>query len=241
MPRIDGRSPDQLRPVKFTRNYIKWAEGSCLIEVGDTRVICTASVEDRVPLFMKGSGSGWVSAEYGMLPRSCSTRSPRTDARGQSSGRVAEIQRLVGRALRAAVDLKALGERTLWLDCDVIQADGGTRTASITGAYVALMDALAGLKQDGKLNRLALYEPIAAVSVGIISGVPMLDLNYHEDSQAAVDMNVVMTGSGKLVEIQGTAEHMPFTRSEMNALLNLAEKGIQELVARVKELASGPL
>lgn len=241
MPRIDGRAPDQMRPVKLTRNYIKWAEGSCLIELGDTRVVCTASVQEWVPTFLKGTESGWVSAEYGMLPRSCSTRSPRADARGQTSGRVAEIQRLVGRSLRAAVDLKALGERTIWLDCDVIQADGGTRTASVTGAYVALIDALSWLKQEGKINRLTLYEPIAAVSVGIVGGVPMLDLNYYEDSQAAVDMNVVMTASGRLVEIQGTAEQMPFTRAEMNALLNLAEKGIQELVAQVKALLTEPL
>lgn len=241
MARIDGRSPDQLRPVKFTRNYIKYAEGSCLVEMGDTRVICTASVEERVPLFMRGQGSGWVTAEYGMIPRSCSTRNPRDTSRGQASGRVAEIQRLVGRSLRAAVDLKVLGERTIWLDCDVIQADGGTRTASVTGAYVALHDALAYLKQQGQLNRLALYEPLAAISVGIVSGVPMLDLCYAEDSNAAVDMNVVMTASGKLVEVQGTAEHMPFTRAEMNSMLNLAEKGILKLIDIIKEMAPDPV
>jgi len=229
-----------MRPVKFTRHYNKYAEGSCLIEVGDTRVICTASIEERVPLFLRNTGSGWVSAEYGMLPRSCSTRNPR-DTRDRSSGRTSEIQRLVGRALRAAVDLKAIGERTIWLDCDVIQADGGTRTASITGAYVALMDALTYLRKNGQINRLAMYEPMAAVSVGIIGGVPMLDLNYSEDSQAAVDMNVVMTASGKLIEVQGTAEHMPFTRSEMNALLGLAEKGTQELITRLKEMFPEPV
>jgi ribonuclease PH len=230
-----------MRPVKFTRNYIKYAEGSCLIEIGDTRVICTASVEERVPLFLRNTGSGWVSAEYGMLPRSCSTRNPRESSREKGGGRTAEIQRLVGRSLRAAVDLKAIGERTIWLDCDVIQADGGTRTASITGAYVALADALTHLKRNGQLNRLALYEPMAAVSVGIINGTPMLDLNYSEDSQAAVDMNVVMTASGKFIEVQGTAEHMPFTRSEMNAMLTLAEKGTQELIARLKEMLPEPV
>ncbi|NLB96845.1 MAG: ribonuclease PH [Armatimonadetes bacterium] len=240
MPRIDGRAPDQMRPVKFTRHCNKYAEGSCLIEVGDTRVICTASIEERVPLFLRNTGSGWISAEYGMLPRACSTRNPR-DTRDRSSGRTSEIQRLVGRALRAAVDLKAIGERTIWLDCDVIQADGGTRTASVTGAYVALMDALTHLRKNGQITRLAMYEPMAAVSVGIIGGVPMLDLNYAEDSQAAVDMNVVMTASGKLIEIQGTAEHMPFTRSEMNALLSLAEKGTQELIARLKEMFPEPV
>jgi len=229
-----------MRPVKFTRHYNKYAEGSCLIEVGDTRVICTASIEERVPLFLRNTGSGWISAEYGMLPRACSTRNPR-DTRDRSSGRTSEIQRLVGRALRAAVDLKAIGERTIWLDCDVIQADGGTRTASVTGAYVALMDALTHLRKNGQITRLAMYEPMAAVSVGIIGGVPMLDLNYAEDSQAAVDMNVVMTASGKLIEIQGTAEHMPFTRSEMNALLSLAEKGTQELIARLKEMFPEPV
>lgn len=240
MPRIDGRAPDQMRPVKFTRHYNKYAEGSCLIEVGDTRVICTASIEERVPLFLRNTGSGWISAEYGMLPRACSTRNPR-DTRDRSSGRTSEIQRLVGRALRAAVDLKAIGERTIWLDCDVIQADGGTRTASVTGAYVALMDALTHLRKNGQITRLAMYEPMAAVSVGIIGGVPMLDLNYSEDSQAAVDMNVVMTASGKLIEVQGTAEHMPFTRSEMNALLGLAEKGTQELITRLKEMFPEPV
>ncbi len=230
-----------MRPVTFTRHFNKYAEGSCLVELGDTRVICTASVEERVPLFLRNPGSGWVTAEYGMLPRSCATRTPRDQGRDRAGGRTAEIQRLVGRSLRAAVDLKALGERTIWLDCDVIQADGGTRTASVTGAYIALADCLAHLKRNGQLQRLAIYEPIAAVSVGIVNGVPVLDLNYTEDSNAAVDMNVVMTASGKLVEVQGTAEHMPFTRAEMNALLNLAEKGIQELIQRQKELLPDPL
>ncbi|HEX2999912.1 MAG TPA: ribonuclease PH [Armatimonadota bacterium] len=235
MARVDGRTPNQMRPVKVTRNYNKYAEGSCLIEVGDTRVICTASVEERVPPFLRGSGGGWVTAEYGMIPRSCSTRNQRETGRGPS-GRTAEIQRLVGRSLRAAVDLKALGERTIWLDCDVIQADGGTRTASVTGAFIALVDAIASLKKQGIVQRLALYEPLAAVSVGIISGVPMLDLCYAEDCNAEVDMNVVMTASGKMVEVQGTAEHMPFTRNELNTLLNLAEKGIQELLEIQKQL-----
>ncbi|NLC56384.1 MAG: ribonuclease PH [Armatimonadetes bacterium] len=241
MARVDGRAADQMRPVTFTRHFNKYAEGSCLVELGDTRVICTASVEERVPLFLRNTGSGWVTAEYGMLPRSCATRTPRDQGRDRAGGRTAEIQRLVGRSLRAAVDLKALGERTIWLDCDVIQADGGTRTASVTGAYIALADCLAHLKRNGQLQRLAIYEPIAAVSVGIVNGVPVLDLNYTEDSNAAVDMNVVMTASGKLVEVQGTAEHMPFTRAEMNALLNLAEKGIQELIQRQKELLPDPL
>ncbi len=241
MPRVDGRSPDQLRPVKFTRNYIKHAEGSCLIEMGDTRVICTASVEERVPPFLRNSGQGWVTAEYGMIPRATTTRSQRESATGRSGGRTAEIQRLVGRSLRAAVDLKAIGERTIWLDCDVIQADGGTRTASVTGAYIALNDALAHLKRQGQLQRLSIYEPVAAISVGIVGGVPMLDLCYEEDSKAAVDMNVVMTASGRLVEVQGTAETMPFTRAELNSMLTLAEKGIQEIFALEKQMLQEPI
>jgi ribonuclease PH len=208
--------------------YNKYAEGSCLIELGDTVVICTASVLAEVPRFMAGAQRGWVTAEYGMLPRAGSERTPRS--RIQSSGRTYEIQRLVGRALRAVVDLDALGERTVTLDCDVLQADGGTRTASVTGAYVALMEALKRLQSDGVLQRIPVFEPLAAVSVGIVSGEVVLDLNYAEDSMAAVDMNVVMTGSGKFVEVQGTAEGMPFTRERMNEMLALAEGGIRQLL-----------
>jgi len=228
MPRADGRANDELRPVSMATGYNKYAEGSCLIELGDTVVICTASVLAEVPRFMAGAQRGWVTAEYGMLPRAGSERTPRS--RIQSSGRTYEIQRLVGRALRAVVDLDALGERTVTLDCDVLQADGGTRTASVTGAYVALMEALKRLQSDGVLQRIPVFEPLAAVSVGIVSGEVVLDLNYAEDSMAAVDMNVVMTGSGKFVEVQGTAEGMPFTRERMNEMLALAEGGIRQLL-----------
>lgn len=228
MPRADGRANNELRPVSMATGYNKYAEGSCLIELGDTVVICTASVLAEVPRFMAGAQRGWVTAEYGMLPRAGSERTPRS--RIQSSGRTYEIQRLVGRALRAVVDLDALGERTVTLDCDVLQADGGTRTASVTGAYVALMEALKRLQSDGVLQRIPVFEPLAAVSVGIVSGEVVLDLNYAEDSMAAVDMNVVMTGSGKFVEVQGTAEGMPFTRERMNEMLALAEGGIRQLL-----------
>ncbi len=228
--REDGRAPDQLRPVQITRNYIKPAEGSVLIEVGDTKVICTATVEEKVPPFQKGSGKGWVTAEYSMLPRATQTRTPRESAKGKIGGRTQEIQRLVGRALRSVVDLDKLGERTVWLDCDVIQADGGTRTASITGAFVALVDALQKLVDTGQLAKLPVTDYLAATSVGKIKGNLMLDLCYTEDSQAEVDMNVVMTRAGKFVELQGTAEAEPFTREEMDGMLALAEKGIRELI-----------
>jgi ribonuclease PH len=228
MPRPDGRANDELRPVSMATGYNKYAEGSCLIELGDTVVICTASVASEVPRFMMGGQRGWVTAEYGMLPRAGSERTQRS--RIQSSGRTYEIQRLVGRALRAIVDLGALGERTITLDCDVLQADGGTRTASVTGAYVALMEALKRLQKSGVLPRIPIFEPLAAVSVGIVSGEVMLDLNYPEDSAAAVDMNVVMTGSGKFVEVQGTAEGMPFSRERMNDMLSFAETGIKQLI-----------
>lgn len=228
--RIDGRTADALRPVKITPDFIKPAEGSVLIEVGETKVICTATVEEKVPSFQKGTGRGWVSAEYSMLPRATQTRNPREAARGKLGGRTHEIQRLVGRALRSVVDMSKLGERTIWLDCDVIQADGGTRTASITGAYVALALALRKLVGDGILEKVPLKDMLAATSVGIIKGVPMLDLCYAEDSQAEVDMNVVMTKSGKFVEVQGTAEGAAFSREEMDQLLALAEKGIRELI-----------
>jgi ribonuclease PH len=229
MAREDGRADDQIRPVTITRGFIKYAEGSCLIEVGDTRVICTASVEEKVPPFLKGSGSGWVTAEYGMIPRSCLTRNQREATKGQLGGRTMEIQRLVGRSLRSVVDMKALGERTIWMDCDVIQADGGTRTASMTGAYVALVEAAQWLKKENLIRKDVVLDMLAAISVGIVGGESMLDLRYTEDSSAAVDMNVAMTGAGKFVEIQGTAEGMPFSRQQFNKLLDLAEVGIKQL------------
>jgi ribonuclease PH len=233
MPRIDGREADALRPIVITRHFLKHAEGSVLIELGDTKVVCAASIDERVPQWMRGGGRGWVTAEYGMLPRSTHERSPRET--GRPSGRVQEIQRLVGRSLRAAVDLDKLGERTIWLDCDVIQADGGTRTASITGAFVALVDALHVLRKTGALAWWPLREFIAATSVGIVGGEAVLDLKYEEDSRARVDMNVVMTESGRIVEIQGTAEGLPFTRQEMQGLLDLAECGVRSLIARQRE------
>jgi ribonuclease PH len=223
MPRPDGRAPDQLRPIAVTRDYLLHPEGSVLVEFGATKVICTASVDDKVPPFLKGQGLGWVTAEYAMLPRSTNTRTPR-DNRGPS-GRSQEIQRLVGRALRAVVERAKMGERTVWIDCDVIQADGGTRTAAITGSFVALADALA------KVGAVAaVRDCVAAVSVGIVAGVPVLDLNYVEDSGASVDMNVVMTGAGEFVEVQGTAEQTPFDRGRLDALLGLAESGIRRLI-----------
>lgn len=241
MIRLDGRALDQLRPVKITRDYLKYAEGSCLIEVGDTKVICTASVEEKVPIFRKGSGSGWVSAEYGMLPRSCQTRTPRETSRGSAGGRTQEIQRLVGRSLRSIVDLDALGERTIWLDCDVIQADGGTRTASITGAFVAFCEACSLLKKDGVLRKIPISDVMAAISVGVVQNEEILDLTYAEDSNAAVDMNVVMTSAGRFIEIQGTAEMTPFSRNRLNKLLDFADKGVSELILKVKESLAGVL
>ena len=226
MARLDGRAGDVLRKVTITRNYLKFAEGSCLIELGNTKVICSASVEESVPIFLKGSGNGWVTAEYGMLPRSCQVRIQR----GKDSGRTYEIQRLVGRSLRAVTDMNAIGERTIWLDCDVIQGDGGTRTAAITGSFVALADALAKLKKDGIFSKMPLRDFVAATSVGIVKGELLLDLAYAEDSQAEVDMNVIMTGAGEFIEIQGTAERKPFAKPQMDALLCLAEKGIGELI-----------
>lgn len=230
MIRADGRKADELRQVKIHRNFNKYAEGSVLIEAGDTKVICTASVEEKVPPFLRGTGQGWVTAEYSMLPRATETRNVREVTRGKLSGRTSEIQRLIGRALRSVVDLEALGERTVWLDCDVIQADGGTRTASITGAFITLMDALQGLSRTLNWDKLPVSNFVAAVSVGVVDGVPMLDLCYAEDSQAQVDMNVVMTGDGRIIEIQGTAEKFPFSRDQLNTLMDLAEKGIRELV-----------
>jgi ribonuclease PH len=233
--RPSQRQPDELRTIRFTRHYTRHAEGSVLIEFGDTRVLVTASVEDSVPGFLRGKGEGWLTAEYGMLPRSTHTRSAREAARGKQSGRTQEIQRLVGRSLRAVVDLKALGERQIIIDCDVLQADGGTRTAAITGAAVAVHDALATLVNSGKLATHPLGDMVAAVSVGIFKGVPVLDLDYPEDSACDTDMNVVMTGAGGLIEVQGTAEGHPFSRAELNALLDLAEAGIRRLVALQQE------
>jgi ribonuclease PH len=229
--RKDGRAVDQMRRVNITPRFIKHAEGSALIEVGDTRVVCTVSVEERVPQFLKGSGEGWITAEYGMLPRATTTRSQREASKGRPSGRTHEIQRLIGRSLRAVVDLKALGERTLWVDCDVIQADGGTRTAAITGAFVALVDALRQIKSIGSLAELPVTDFVAATSVGKVGGEILLDLNYDEDSVAEVDMNIVKTGAGRFVELQGTAEDGSFSEEELQALMAAGQKGTQELIA----------
>ena len=228
--RGDQRQLDHMRQVTITPAYSKHAEGSALIECGDTRVICTASVEDKIPSFLRGSGKGWVTSEYGMIPRSTGTRMTRDATKGKPSGRTQEIQRLIGRSLRSVVDMHALKERTIWLDCDVIQADGGTRTASITGAFVALALAVAKLQENGNLDQPVLLDYVAAVSVGIVDGEPYLDLSYEEDVAAEVDMNVVMTGQGLFVEVQGTAEEKPFSRTHLEALLGLANNGIQDLI-----------
>jgi ribonuclease PH len=239
--RPSGRTPDQLRPVKLTRRFTKHAEGSVLIEFGDTQVLCTASVEETVPGFLRGKGQGWVTAEYGMLPRATHTRSPREAAKGKQSGRTQEIQRLIGRSLRAVIDLKALGERTITIDCDVLQADGGTRTASITGGFVALAEACEKLVQRRAIPASPIHGQIAAISVGICNGVPVLDLDYAEDSNAETDMNVVMNNGGAFVEIQGTAEGHAFRRHELDALLNLAATGLGELFAlQAQTLAATP-
>jgi ribonuclease PH len=230
MKRSFERGPADLRPVRFQRRFTKHAEGSVLVEMGHTRVLCTASVEEKVPPFLKGKGSGWVTAEYGMLPRATHTRGSREAAAGKQSGRTQEIQRLIGRSLRAITDLTALGERQITLDCDVLQADGGTRCASITGAMVALADAIAGLRASGALTKDPLRDFVAAVSVGIVEGTPVLDLDYAEDSSCGTDMNVVMTGNGRFVEVQGTAEGEPFSKDEMSKLLDLAAGGIARLV-----------
>lgn len=237
MTRVDGRKPGQLRPVKITRKYNKYAEGSVLIETGDTKVICTATVEERLPTFRKLEGlGGWVTAEYGMLPRSTGVRSPREAAKGRIGGRTYEIQRLIGRCMRAVVDLEALGDRTVLIDCDVIQADGGTRTASITGSFVALVDALYGLVRQGLLPRIPVNDFVAATSVGIVNGQAVADLCYAEDSAAEVDMNIVMTGSGRFVEVQGTGEEASFARDEMNSMIDLASGGIKLLIDYQKEV-----
>jgi ribonuclease PH len=233
--RTDNRQRGQLRPVEIIPNYLMTAEGSALIRAGHTHVICTASVEDSVPPFMRNSGKGWVTAEYSMLPRATAKRTPREVSKGRPSGRTHEIQRLIGRALRAVVDTSLLGERTIAIDCDVIQADGGTRTASITGAYVALALALRHLSKFGVLKKSPLVDSVAAISVGIVAGEPLLDLNYEEDSRADVDMNIVMTGGGKFIEVQGTAEHAPFGESQMEQMIALAKQGIAELIELQKK------
>ncbi|MGI6604694.1 MAG: ribonuclease PH [Firmicutes bacterium] len=234
--RGDGRLADEIRPLRITRHFTKHAEGSVLIVAGDTQVICTASVEDKVPPFLRGSGQGWITAEYSMLPRATPVRTVRDAVRGRVSGRSLEIQRLIGRSLRPIIELHALGERTIWLDCDVIQADGGTRTAAVTGSFVALVDAVKSLLQSGQLSTSPLLDYVAAVSVGILEGQPLLDLSFAEDSQADVDMNVIMTGSGRFVEIQGTAELDPFSREQLDHLLDLATVGINQLIAEQKKV-----
>lgn len=239
--RPSSRAPEQMREIKFTRNFTKHAEGSVLIEFGDTRVLCTATVEDKVPGFLKGKGKGWVTAEYGMLPRSTNTRMGREAARGKQGGRTMEIQRLIGRSLRAAVDLSALGERSITLDCDVIQADGGTRTASISGACVALSDAINSLVQQGVLKESPIRSMVASISVGIYQGVPVLDLDYAEDSNAETDMNVVMDEHGNFIEIQGTAEGKTFSMSEMIAMTELATNGIADIINQQKKALEGDL
>lgn len=233
--RLDGRQPHMLRKVTIERNYMKYAEGSTLITVGDTRVICTATIEEKVPQFLKDTGKGWITAEYSMLPRATHTRTARDSSRGKVSGRSHEIQRLIGRSLRAVVNLDALQGKTIWIDCDVVQADGGTRTASITGCFVALSDALQKLSPYEKLWGNMIYDFVAATSVGLLSDEIYLDLTYEEDSNARVDMNLVMTGEGKIVEIQGTSEGAPFTKAELEAMLEMGEKGIKELVAIQKK------
>jgi ribonuclease PH len=238
--RLNDRAPDELRPVTITPGFTMHAEGSVLIEVGHTRVICTASIEDKVPPFLRNTGKGWVTAEYGMLPRATNTRSGREAAAGKVGGRTMEIQRLIGRSLRSVIKLEHLGERTIWLDCDVIQADGGTRCASITGAFVALVLALGKLKKSDQLKTIPVSDYVAATSVGIVGGMPLLDLAYEEDSKADVDMNIVKTSDGRFIEIQGTAEAEPFGTETLTGLLTLADKGITDLVARQREIV-GPI
>ena len=234
--RTDGRADNKLRPIKITRRINKYAEGSCMIEMGNTRVLCTATVEEKVPHFLKGRGTGWITAEYGMLPRSCRQRVPREAARGKINGRTHEVQRLIGRSLRTVVELEKLGERTIWIDCDVLQADGGTRTAAITGAFLALAECLEKLRKQGLFEKTPLKDYLAATSVGICNGRALLDLVYDEDSKAEVDMNVVMTAKGGFVEIQGTAEKTPFSKQQMKKLLNLAGEGIRAIFAIQKKV-----
>lgn len=239
MTRAHGRKNNELRNLKITKHYIKYAEGSCLVELGDTKVIATASAEDGVPHFLRGSGNGWVTAEYGMIPRSCRSRVPREVSKGRPGGRTHEIQRLIGRALRSVTDMTKLGERTIWLDCDVVQADGGTRCASISGSFVALALAFEKMKKDKILNKIPLSDYVAAISVGIVNQESVLDLDYDEDSKAEVDMNIVMTGAGKFIEIQGTAEKEPFKKEDLNKLTNLAQLGIQEIMSVQKKVLKG--
>jgi ribonuclease PH len=239
--RPDGRKNNEIRPVKIQRNFLETAEGSVLISMGNTRVICTASIEDRVPPFLKDQKRGWITAEYSMLPRATHSRTMRESVSGKVSGRTHEIQRLIGRALRSVVDLSGLGERTIWLDCDVLQADGGTRTASITGAFLCLSEALKYAVRNGLIEKIPLKDYLAAISVGIVKGEPLIDLCYSEDSTAEVDMNVVMTGSGKFVEIQGTAEGLPFSKSALDSLLKLADEGINHLIGIQKQFIEGEL
>jgi ribonuclease PH len=234
--RTDGRAADELRPVRITRGFLPYAEGSVLIEMGNTRVVCSASLEDRVPPFLRNQGQGWLTAEYAMLPRATQTRTARETGRGGPSGRTHEIQRLIGRSLRAVADMKVLGERTITIDCDVLQADGGTRTAAITGAYVALALASQQLLKAGKIQRSVVHDQVAAISVGIVGNTPLLDLKYDEDSRAEVDMNVVCTGDGRFIELQGTAEREPFTRAQMDDLVALATRGIEALIAIQKNV-----
>ncbi|MFN2587709.1 MAG: ribonuclease PH [Actinomycetota bacterium] len=240
MNRIDGRAPDELRPVAMQLGFMPYAEGSCLVEMGETKVICTATVEQSVPRWMQGRGKGWVTAEYSMLPRATTERVPREVNKGRPSGRTQEIQRLIGRSLRAVTDMDVLGERTVWLDCDVLRADGGTRTASITGAFVALAEAFRWLEEQELVASSPVVDSVSAISVGIVDGTPCLDLNYAEDSTAQVDMNVVMTGGGRIVEVQGTAEQGAFDRSELDRLLDLATSGIAELTARQQRALGAP-
>ncbi|GMA98507.1 ribonuclease PH [Pelosinus sp. IPA-1] len=239
MNRLDGREAGAMRPVKITRNYLKYPEGSVLIEVGNTKVICAATIEDKVPHFMKGTGEGWITAEYSLLPRSTQVRNVRESARGKVTGRTHEIQRLIGRALRSVVDLKALGEKTIWIDCDVIQADGGTRTAAITGSFVAMVDAINSVYTNNE-KPFAVKEFLAAVSIGVVKDTVIADLCYEEDSAAMVDMNVVMTGSGQFVEVQGTGEKRPYSRQELQQMLEVAEKAVEQLIDYQKDIL-GPL
>lgn len=239
--RDDARRPDELRPTEISPNYLLHAEGSVLIEVGRTRVICSASVEDRVPPFLRNSGKGWITAEYSMLPRATTTRSTRESTAGRVGGRTHEIQRLIGRSLRAVSKLEAFGERTVWIDCDVIQADGGTRTAAITGGFVALVLAVQGMRERGQITSMPVLDHVAATSVGVVAGAPMLDLAYSEDSVAEVDMNIIKTGDGRFIEVQGTAEGAPFERDTLNQLLSLADEGIQQLIERQREIVGAYL
>ena len=241
MKRADGREPDELRPIKITKDYLKYAEGSCLIEMGNTKVIASASIENGVPPFLRGTGKGWITAEYGMIPRSCKTRTQREASKGKQGGRTYEIQRLIGRSMRSVADMTKFGERTIWMDCDVIQADGGTRCASIVGSFVSLALALNTLKKEKLFDEFPLNDYVAAVSIGMVGGQPVLDLDYDEDSTAEVDMNVVMTGSGRFIEIQGTAEREPFSKEKMAHLIALAEKGIKKIVSLQKKELKGVL